>query len=53
MLYFMTRMGTAKMVTNGFEKLIGRKPRTLYSTWIPTGEINFHVPQKFGELVFE
>lgn len=28
MLYFMTRMGTAKMVTDGFEKLIGRKPRT-------------------------
>ena len=28
MLYFMTRMGTAKMVTNGFEKLVGRKPRT-------------------------
>ena len=28
MLYFMTRMGTAKMVTEGFEKLVGRKPRT-------------------------
>lgn len=28
MLYFMTRMGTAKMVTDGFEKLTGRQPRT-------------------------
>ena len=28
MLYFMTRMGTAKMVTDGFEKLTGKKPRT-------------------------
>jgi uncharacterized protein YbjT (DUF2867 family) len=28
MLYFMTRMGTAKMVTDGFEKLTGRKPGT-------------------------
>ena len=27
-LYFMTRMGTAKKVTNEFEKLVGRKPRT-------------------------
>jgi uncharacterized protein YbjT (DUF2867 family) len=27
-LYFMTRMGTAKEVTNGFYKLTGRKPRT-------------------------
>lgn len=28
-LYFMTRMGTAKEVTNGFYKLTGRTPRTL------------------------
>ncbi|MBM7614065.1 SDR family oxidoreductase [Alkaliphilus hydrothermalis] len=28
-LYFMTRMGTAKEVTNGFYQLTGRKPRTL------------------------
>jgi len=28
MLYFMTRMGTAKKVTNEFEKLTGKKPRT-------------------------
>lgn len=28
-LYFMTRMGTAKEVTNGFYELTGRKPRTL------------------------
>jgi len=28
-LYFMTRMGTAKKVTNGFYKLTGRAPRTL------------------------
>lgn len=28
-LYFMTRMGTAKEVTNGFHELTGRKPRTL------------------------
>lgn len=27
-LYFMTRMGTAKEVTDGFYKLIGKKPRT-------------------------
>lgn len=27
-LYFMTRMGTAKMVTDEFYKLTGRKPRT-------------------------
>jgi uncharacterized protein YbjT (DUF2867 family) len=27
MLYFMTRMGTAKKVTDEFEKLTGRKPR--------------------------
>lgn len=27
-LYFMTRMGTAKEVTNGFYKLTGRDPRT-------------------------
>lgn len=27
-LYFMTRMGTAKMVTNEFYQLTGRKPRT-------------------------
>ncbi|MFO8068421.1 MAG: SDR family oxidoreductase [Alkalibacterium sp.] len=27
-LYFMTRMGTAKMVTNEFEQLTGRPPRT-------------------------
>ena len=27
-LYFMTRMGTAKLVTDGFEKLTGKKPRT-------------------------
>ncbi|KAB3530776.1 SDR family oxidoreductase [Alkaliphilus pronyensis] len=29
-LYFMTRMGTAKKVTNGFYELTGRKPRTFY-----------------------
>lgn len=28
-LYFMTRMGTAKEVTNGFYELTGRTPRTL------------------------
>jgi hypothetical protein len=28
-LYFMTRMGTAKAVTNGFYELTGREPRTL------------------------
>jgi hypothetical protein len=28
-LYFMTRMGTAKEVTNGFHELTGRKPRML------------------------
>jgi len=28
-LYFMTRMGTAEEVTNGFYELTGRKPRTL------------------------
>ncbi len=28
MLYFMTRMGTAKKVTDEFERLTGRKPRT-------------------------
>lgn len=28
MLYFMTRMGTAKKVTDEFEKLTGKKPRT-------------------------
>ncbi len=28
-LYFMTRMGTAKEVTNGFFELTGKKPRTL------------------------
>lgn len=28
-LYFMTRMGTAREVTNGFYELTGRKPRTL------------------------
>lgn len=28
-LYFMTRMGTAKEVTNGFLELTGRSPRTL------------------------
>ena len=28
MLYFMTRMGTAKYVTDEFEKLTGKKPRT-------------------------
>jgi nucleoside-diphosphate-sugar epimerase len=28
-LYFMTRMGTAKAVTDGFYKLTGRQPRTL------------------------
>jgi uncharacterized protein YbjT (DUF2867 family) len=28
-LYFMTRMGTAKEVTNGFYELTGREPRTL------------------------
>lgn len=28
MLYFMTRMGTAKSVTDTFEKLTGKKPRT-------------------------
>jgi len=28
MLYFMTRMGTAKKVTNEFELLTGKKPRT-------------------------
>ena len=27
-LYFMTRMGTAKEVTDGFYKLTGKKPRT-------------------------
>lgn len=27
-LYFMTRLGTAKLVTDEFEKLTGRKPRT-------------------------
>ena len=29
-LYFMTRMGTAKMVTNEFYELTGRKPRTFH-----------------------
>lgn len=29
-LYFMTRMGTAKMVTNEFYRLTGKKPRTFY-----------------------
>ncbi|MCC5910445.1 MAG: SDR family oxidoreductase [Clostridiaceae bacterium] len=29
-LYFMTRMGTAKMVTNEFYQLTGRKPRTFH-----------------------
>ncbi|KRE70063.1 carbohydrate-binding family 9-like protein [Paenibacillus sp. Soil750] len=24
-----------------------------YSAWSPTGIVNFHVPQQFGELVFE
>jgi uncharacterized protein YbjT (DUF2867 family) len=28
-LYFMTRMGTAKAVTDGFYELVGRQPRTL------------------------
>jgi uncharacterized protein YbjT (DUF2867 family) len=28
-LYFMTRMGTAKEVTNGFYELTGKRPRTL------------------------
>lgn len=28
-LYFMTRMGTAKEVTNDFYELTGRNPRTL------------------------
>jgi hypothetical protein len=28
MLYFMTRMGTAKKVTEEFEKLTGKKQRT-------------------------
>lgn len=23
-----------------------------YSAWSPTGEINFHMPEKFGELIF-
>lgn len=27
-LYFMTRMGTAKDVTDGFYKLTGKQPRT-------------------------
>jgi hypothetical protein len=27
-LYFMTRMGTAKKVTDDFYKLTGKKPRT-------------------------
>jgi len=27
-LYFMTRMGTAKKVTDEFQRLTGKKPRT-------------------------
>jgi hypothetical protein len=28
MLYMMTRLGTAKKVTNTFEEIIGKKPQT-------------------------
>jgi hypothetical protein len=31
----------------------GKNGQDEYSAWMPTGEINFHMPQKFGELVFE
>lgn len=24
-----------------------------YSAWSPTGELRFHIPQKFGELIFD
>lgn len=38
MLYFMTRMGTAKRVTDEFEKLTGRKARTLKEFAIDNSE---------------
>lgn len=27
--------------------------RDEYTAWSPTGEMNFHLPEKFGELIFD
>jgi len=31
----------------------GKNGADEYSAWSPTGKLNFHIPEKFGELVFE
>lgn len=42
-----------KWLINFFRIDRGEKGEDEYSSWSATGKINFHMPEKFGQLVFE